>query len=112
MHWSTRNKNQVSAREDGMSLLLKSKLFSFMDDKESIVTSEEIDEIEVYLQDKNYEKNENLLLFWKANSLKCRVLSKLVKKLLGIPATSAPIERVFSHTGKKMHIYCLITLNN
>ena len=32
------------------------------------------------------------------NSLKCRVLSKLAKKLLGIPATSAPIERVFSHT--------------
>ena len=48
------NKNQVSAREDGMSLLLKKqgiKLYGY--DKESTVTSDEIDEIEVYLQDKN-----------------------------------------------------------
>ena len=53
----------------------------------------------MYLQDKNFEKNKNPLLFWKVNSLKYHVLSKLAKRLLGIPATSAPIERVFSHAG-------------
>ena len=70
------------------------------------LTREEIDEIEVYLQDKNFEKNENPLLFWKANSLKYHVLSKLAKRLLGIPATSAPIERVFSHAGNILRPNC------
>ena len=42
----------------------------------------------------------NPLLWWHKNSLAYPLLSKLAKKLLCIPATSAPSERVFSVAGR------------
>ena len=44
------------------------------------------------------------LEFWKTNQLKFPLLSKLAKKLLGIPASSAAVERMFSISG---HIFSL-----
>ena len=39
------------------------------------------------------------LLFWKNNEIKFIQLSRLAKAFLGIPVTSAYIERFFSKTG-------------
>ncbi len=39
------------------------------------------------------------LTFWKVNATKYPKLAKVAKKFLAVPATSAPIERVFSHAG-------------
>ena len=40
------------------------------------------------------------LLFWQKNSKKFPSLSKIAQKYLHIPATSAPVERIFSVAGK------------
>ena len=43
---------------------------------------------------------ENALQFWKVKEKEFATLSCLVKKIFSVPATSAPIERVFSQSGK------------
>lgn len=49
--------------------------------------------------DFNKEKFHNPLLFWKKYQAKYPVLSKLARQYLGIPASSAPSERVWSLAG-------------
>jgi hypothetical protein len=44
------------------------------------------------------------LKFWKSNQYKFPLLAKLAKKYLGIPASSAAVERMFSIAG---HIFSL-----
>ena len=82
----------------------KKKLFGFMDDMETEESrsTRESGEFEDYLNDTNFEKNENPLKFWKANASKYPLLAKIARVYLGVPATSAPIERVFSHGGNIM----------
>ena len=41
----------------------------------------------------------NPLLWWSQNALRFPVLAHLARKILCIPATSAPVERLFSHAG-------------
>ena len=40
------------------------------------------------------------LFFWKSNASKFPTLCKLAKRYLSFPASSAPVERIFSSTGK------------
>ena len=43
------------------------------------------------------------LLFWKINENRFKELSKLAKKYLGVPASSASVERMFSIAGHVFH---------
>ena len=63
---------------------------------------EDVKESQNYLADKNFTKDENALQFWRAKQTAYPNLSKLAKKILAVPATSAPIERVFSHAGNML----------
>lgn len=42
---------------------------------------------------------EQILLWWRANEFQFPILSEMAKKYLAIPATSTPIERLFSELG-------------
>ena len=44
----------------------------------------------------------NPLDWWRINATKCTTLAALARKLLCIPATSAPSERIFSHAGQTL----------
>ena len=59
-------------------------------------------EFSSYVDDNNFEKNANPLKFWKANGSRYPTLSKMAKIYFGVPATSAPVERVISHAGNIM----------
>jgi hypothetical protein len=52
-------------------------------------------------RNKYYKNPIDPLLFWKTNHKSPRLenLAKLAKKLLGVPATSAEVERMFSLSG-------------
>ena len=53
-----------------------------------------------FLSEPCTEMSENPLMYWQINSNKFPLLSNLARKHLAIPATSAPVERLFSIAGK------------
>ena len=57
-------------------------------------------EVDEYLDEQCSDMSENPLLFWQGNANNCPSLSKLASQYLYIPATSAPVERIFSVAGK------------
>ena len=96
-----------------------SQLFSFMDDDIPItsnVFSEDDNEFQKYLADPNFIKNDDALRFWRNNHTSYPVVSQIAQKCFAVPATSAPIERVFSHAGifyiLTDHVSHQKTLNN
>ncbi|XP_040565462.1 uncharacterized protein [Lepeophtheirus salmonis] len=82
----------------------KKTLFSFMiDEKEEDYVPGRNHmankEVKDYLESVTLEMNENPAEFWRSNSKKYPLLSKLAKEFLGIPSSSAPVERLFSVAG-------------
>ena len=67
---------------------------------EKTTTDKEVDLINEYVSVVD-ELNFNgcPLLFWKANENKFRILSEMARKYLGVPASSASVERMFSIAG-------------
>ena len=63
-----------------------------------------VDEMSNYLALPKIHFDDCPLLWWKNNSARFPVLSKLAKKYLAIPATSTPSERLFSEAGNVMSI--------
>ena len=57
------------------------------------------DEVEIFLREPALGPNADPLKWWKANEHRFPILSKLAKRLLCIPATSVPAERIFSTSG-------------
>ena len=55
---------------------------------------------ETYLQESCQEMDTNPLDYWKIKYINYPTLAKLANKLLSTPATSAPVERLFSMAGK------------
>ena len=56
-------------------------------------------EMNCYVAEKSISLNSDPLKWWKAKSVSYPFLSKVVKQLFAIPATSVPSERVFSAAG-------------
>ncbi|CAB4061236.1 TRRAP [Lepeophtheirus salmonis] len=56
-------------------------------------------EVKDYLESVTLEMIDNPAEFWRSNSKKYPLLSKLAKEFLGIPSSSAPVERLFSVAG-------------
>lgn len=86
--------------------LKRSKFFAFLDKneiKEKVIKNPSRmleEEVEIYLNKALEEEEVNPLDFWKNNNEKFPQLSKLCIKYLGICASSAPVERLFSVAGK------------
>ncbi|XP_071176366.1 zinc finger BED domain-containing protein 4-like [Mytilus edulis] len=59
-----------------------------------------VNEVNDYISEPCIEMSENPLMYWQVNSSRVSLLSTLAKKHLAIPATSAPVERLFSIAGK------------
>ena len=59
-----------------------------------------ISEVDAYISEPCTEMLENPLVYWQINSNTFPLLSNLARKHLAIPATSAPVERLFSIVGK------------
>ena len=82
----------------------RSRLFSYLSSSAS-TSSQRIDdpeesEVTLYLSEPVLPEDTNPLNFWKLNGSNFPKLSNLAKHYLSIPASSAPVERLFSIAGK------------
>ena len=59
-----------------------------------------VNELETYFQELGQEMDTYPLDYWKINYINYPTLAKLANKPLSTPATSAPVERLFSIAGK------------
>ena len=67
----------------------------------SIIASNDITSmVKEYLLSPCLLQEENSLEFWKLNQIKYSPLAKLAPQFLCVPASSAPVERLFSIVGK------------
>uniref|UniRef100_A0A671XLS4 HAT C-terminal dimerisation domain-containing protein n=1 Tax=Sparus aurata TaxID=8175 RepID=A0A671XLS4_SPAAU len=70
-------------------------------------------EIRRYSEERPTPRDQDPLLWWKNNASTFPSLSKLVKKHLGVVATSVPAERIFSKAGQLVrHRRCAIKAKN
>ena len=96
------SESDSSTSDEEPSAPKKSKLFSFMvvphrvRSKGKQVVHEQ--ELILYLQDGL--PCDNPLSFWKLKEHEYPILAQIARKLFSVPATSAPVERVFSQAGK------------
>ncbi|KAK6483662.1 zinc finger BED domain-containing protein 4-like [Huso huso] len=82
----------------------KSCIFPFFEDEPQVdVTSPHAQEVETYLQEPCIPYNQDPLAFWKGNQYRFPRLSQLAQHYLCIPASSAPVQRLFSTAGKGFH---------
>ena len=68
--------------------------------QEATVATQEYDEVEKYLDSPCEPIITNPLTFWRDNKNKYQKLAIVAQKVLSIPASSAPVERLFSIAGK------------
>lgn len=85
-----RNSNYVSFRPESKSISHDCKTIE-----------DEINDFIRVVTDENFALS-STLDFWKANEMRFKDLSKIAKKFLGVPASSAAVERMFSIAG---HIF-------
>lgn len=92
---SSLNGDETSGQ--GATNFKKRKLFQYDEDEKSLSPNTEVsptDELTIYLNDSNRISS---LSSWKTNSSSS--LAAVVKQVFSVQASSAPIERVFSHSG-------------
>ena len=77
-------------------------LFSFLPQAASRKrhASGSINELDMYLTEADEDPKCDIMKYWDLNSNKFPTLSKLAKTYLALPASSAPVERLFSIAGK------------
>ena len=78
------------------------KLFGFMGAQEATppVSSSTTEEISKYLAEPSLDEKADPVAYWHSRSTNLSIPAKLSLKYLAIPATSAPVERLFSVAGK------------
>ncbi len=57
-----------------------------------------------YVKSANLNKDKTVLDFWRENEHRWPILANISKKILGVPASSAKVERIFSIAG---HVFSL-----
>lgn len=78
-------------------------LFSFMPqsgDSRDSGSSRVANQVKDYLNDKIETMETNPALYWKEHEKKYPALAEVAKEVLSVPASSAPVERLFSVAGK------------
>lgn len=70
-----------------------------LEDNTLVSVDTRMEELERYRLESSINRNDDPLVWWKNNQHRYPFLSKLARKYLCIPATSAPSERVFSSSG-------------
>jgi hypothetical protein len=92
--------SDTESSEEEPPIAKKSKLFSFMSSAaKSHRKKTSHDEIGMYVSDKQ-DCALSALEYWKMQAVELPLLSMLAKRVLAVPATSAPVERVFSQAGE------------
>ena len=76
------------------------ELFSFMDAPVQTTQTTSDDEVDKYVSEPVLPKSADVLSYWKTNEHKYKHLAKIAQQYLAIPASSAPVERLFSIAGK------------
>ncbi len=82
---------------------LKTKLFSYLEAEGSSSNGKDDDEVDHYMHLPCLKMKANPLEFWLKEAQTYQFLSKIAESTLGIPASSAAAERLFSIAGK---VYC------
>ena len=62
--------------------------------------SESGNELDLYLSEDEEDHKCDIMAYWKSHSKKFTTLSKMAVTYLALPASSAPVERLFSIAGK------------
>ena len=78
-------------------------LFSFIDmpsQSQSDANKSTSEELDAYLQSERVSMTTNPLQFWKENESRYSSLAKIAREVLGVPSSSAAVERLFSTAGK------------
>ena len=75
-------------------------LFSFMDSVTHTPQMNSDDEVDRYITEPVLPNTTDVLAYWKTNQYKFPILAKIACQYLAIPASSAPVERLFSIAGK------------
>ncbi|XP_065907752.1 zinc finger BED domain-containing protein 4-like [Dysidea avara] len=84
----------------------RKSLFNFMYDNshspsiESQQLSTVTKQVDEYIETDTLPMTQNPTKYWQDNQKKYTVLSRLAKDVLGVPSSSAPVERLFSVAGK------------
>ena len=69
----------------------------------STKNSDAADEIDMYLSQACLPESADPIQFWHTRSGTFPLLTQLARKYLTVPATSAPVERLFNVAGKVFH---------
>ena len=76
------------------------RLFQFMEEEDNTAPADTPQEVQEYLGEKSLPYQANPLQYWQTNEHRFPQLAKLAQFYLAIPASSAPVERIFSTAGK------------
>ena len=76
------------------------RLFQFMEEDDNTTPADTPQEVHEYLGEKCLPYQANPLPYWQTNEHRFPQLAKLAQYYLAIPASSAPVERIFSTAGK------------
>ena len=90
-----------STDEENDVPIKRPKLFNFMSPSihKNTRKSSTGCEVQSYFEEDIIPYHEDPLLYWKKNEKRLPTMAKLAKEFLGLTATSAPVERVFSIAG-------------